>query len=426
MSCSRAFRRIGARRGDARPERADQGGAPGQIVVEFGSHPLPDKERQWRRSRTRAQRSSTARSAERPAWSRPQGRDLSRRRPGGLPKARASGRRLCRSCLYFGPFGAASRVKLINNLLVAIHIAGDRGGDGDRAAAGVDVDLMIKAIANGSGGSTQFGIRAPWMAQRKFMPQQGIGAGLAHYFDMIGELADEVGVATPMLDRLIERSPQRFAAMGGRPRCRRHHRVISRKPRTQDGKSGVRRIRMIRVRKIAHASYEMPDLDKQAEYYTDILGLDLHRPRTRMPSISPPPSTTIRSCCARAGRRSACASASRSAPDDDLDAFERQVQGAGHQDDAQEGSGADDRRPGHLRGSEGHGHGGVQARRLTGQRYPTQGRSSRTSSATSRSTSQRQAGHQVLLRRARLSRIRLDGRISSRSCAAGPTTTPST
>ena len=39
--------------------------------------------------------------------------------------------------------------------------------------AGVDIDLMIKAIANGSGGSTQFGIRAPWMAQRKFKPVQG-------------------------------------------------------------------------------------------------------------------------------------------------------------------------------------------------------------------------------------------------------------
>ena len=32
---------------------------------------------------------------------------------------------------------------------------------------------------------------------------------------------------------------------------------------------------MIRVRKIAHASYEMPDLDKQTEYYTEILGLTL-------------------------------------------------------------------------------------------------------------------------------------------------------
>ncbi len=32
---------------------------------------------------------------------------------------------------------------------------------------------------------------------------------------------------------------------------------------------------MIGVRKISHASYETPDLDKQTEYYTDILGLTL-------------------------------------------------------------------------------------------------------------------------------------------------------
>jgi catechol 2,3-dioxygenase-like lactoylglutathione lyase family enzyme len=32
---------------------------------------------------------------------------------------------------------------------------------------------------------------------------------------------------------------------------------------------------MIRVRKIAHATYETPDLDRQVEYYTDILGLTL-------------------------------------------------------------------------------------------------------------------------------------------------------
>jgi len=32
---------------------------------------------------------------------------------------------------------------------------------------------------------------------------------------------------------------------------------------------------MIGVRKIAHATYEVPDLDRQLEYYTDILGLTL-------------------------------------------------------------------------------------------------------------------------------------------------------
>ena len=32
---------------------------------------------------------------------------------------------------------------------------------------------------------------------------------------------------------------------------------------------------MIRVKKIAHATYETPDLDQQVEYYTDVLGLNL-------------------------------------------------------------------------------------------------------------------------------------------------------
>ena len=117
------------------------------------------------------------------------------------------------SCLYFGPFGAASRVKLVNNLLVAINIAATAEAMALGLKAGVDVDLMIKAIATGSGGSTQFGIRAPWMAQRRFLPAQGTVPGLQHYFDMIGEFADSVGVATPMLDRAAELY-EKFMDMG--------------------------------------------------------------------------------------------------------------------------------------------------------------------------------------------------------------------
>src|SRR4030095_2773877 len=84
-------------------------------------------------------------------------------------------------CLYFGPFGAATKVKLVNNLLVAINIAATAEAMALGLKAGVDVDLMIKAIAAGSGGSTQFGIRAPWMAQRKFHPVQGQASLLFHY-----------------------------------------------------------------------------------------------------------------------------------------------------------------------------------------------------------------------------------------------------
>jgi catechol-2,3-dioxygenase len=50
--------------------------------------------------------------------------------------------------------------------------------------------------------------------------------------------------------------------------------------------SNEREKRMIGVRKISHASYETPDLEKQTEYYTDILGLTLiAKSATR--SISP-------------------------------------------------------------------------------------------------------------------------------------------
>ncbi len=118
------------------------------------------------------------------------------------------------SCLYFGEFGAASRVKLINNLAGRDQHRGDGGSDGAWAEGGVDVPLMIKAVATGSGGSTQFGIRAPWMAERRFQPVQGRGAGaLQHYFDMIGDMADQLGVATPILD-CVTPLYQRFMDMG--------------------------------------------------------------------------------------------------------------------------------------------------------------------------------------------------------------------
>lgn len=106
--------------------------------------------------------------------------------------------------LYLGPFGASTTVKVINNIMVGLHIAGTAQAMAIGLRAGVDVDLMIKAIANGSGASSQFGIRAPWMAERRFMPQQGSAPGLAHYLERGKELADQLGVDTPVLDCLID------------------------------------------------------------------------------------------------------------------------------------------------------------------------------------------------------------------------------
>lgn len=118
--------------------------------------------------------------------------------------------------LFLGPFGSSTTVKVINNIMVGLHIAGTAQAMAIGLRAGVDVDLMIKAIANGSGGSTQFGIRAPWMAQRRFMPQQGSAPGLAHYLERAKEMADELGVDAPLLECLIDVFHRALPAIGER------------------------------------------------------------------------------------------------------------------------------------------------------------------------------------------------------------------
>jgi 3-hydroxyisobutyrate dehydrogenase-like beta-hydroxyacid dehydrogenase len=178
---------------------------PGQIIVELGSHPVPAKEKQVA---PLAKKGAAYLDGE---VSGTPGMVAARKAViylGGDAEAAKKVEPVIKGfadlCLYFGPFGAATKVKLVNNLLVAINIAATAEAMALGLKAGVDVDLMIKAIAAGSGGSTQFGIRAPWMAQRKFHPVQGQAALLFHYFHMIEQWADETGTATPLLNRSIE------------------------------------------------------------------------------------------------------------------------------------------------------------------------------------------------------------------------------
>jgi 3-hydroxyisobutyrate dehydrogenase-like beta-hydroxyacid dehydrogenase len=187
---------------------------PGQIVVELGSHPVPDKNRQIAPLKEKGISFIDGEVSGTP------GMVVARKAVIYLAGDEAACKTAQRvitgfadSCIYFGEFGAASRVKLINNLLVSINIAATAEAMALGLKAGVDVPLMIKAIATGSGGSTQFGIRAPWMAERRFQPVQGPVPALQHYFEMIGDMADQLGVATPILDCVMPLY-QRFMDMG--------------------------------------------------------------------------------------------------------------------------------------------------------------------------------------------------------------------
>lgn len=177
----------------------------GQIVVELGSHPVPVKEKYVSVLAAKGVAFIDGEVSGTPG--------MVEQRKGVifLGGEREAVRRIepivagfADACSYFGAFGTATKAKLINNLLVGLHIAGTAQAMAIAMKTGVDMDLLIKSIASGSGGSTQFGIRAPWMVARRFMPQQGSAPGLAHYLDMVKAFADEQGVPTPLLDPLID------------------------------------------------------------------------------------------------------------------------------------------------------------------------------------------------------------------------------
>ncbi len=107
------------------------------------------------------------------------------------------------TCTYFGKFGSAIQVKLIANLLVTLNIAASAEAMALAVKTGIDMNLLINAVGSGAGSSRQFVIRAPWMAERKFLPAQGPVGTLAHYFEPIRSMAAQLNVATPMLDRAI-------------------------------------------------------------------------------------------------------------------------------------------------------------------------------------------------------------------------------
>lgn len=187
------------------PDGLKKSARPGQTIVEFGSHPVPVKEQYVK---SLAEKGATFLDGE---VSGTPGMVVARKAVIYLGGPADAAKKLepiiaafADSCLHLGDFGAATKVKLVNNFLVALHIAGTAQAMALGLKTGVDKDLLIKAVATGSGGSTAFAIRAPWMAERKFTPQQGSAAGLAHYLDTAKDMAAEAGVATDLLDCLID------------------------------------------------------------------------------------------------------------------------------------------------------------------------------------------------------------------------------
>src|SRR2546430_13276288 len=175
---------------------------PGQIIVELGSYPVRDKERHVAPLAAKGAIFLDGEVSGTPGM-------VSARKAviylAGDKEACAKAERFVRgfadSCLYFGPFGAASRVKLVNNLLVALNIAATAEAMALGLKAGVDVDLMIKAIATGSGGATPIRIPAPRVGPRRLPPPPRPVLAFPHHLHIIREVARSAGGAPPPLHR---------------------------------------------------------------------------------------------------------------------------------------------------------------------------------------------------------------------------------
>jgi len=187
------------------PDGLKKTARPGQIIVEFGSHPVPVKQHYVAPLAEKGAVFLDGEVSGTPGMVQARKAVIYLGGPAeAVKKLEPIVADFADLCLHLGDFGAATKVKLVNNFLVALHIAGTAQAMALGLKTGVDKDMLIKAVATGSGGSSAFAIRAPLMAERRFMPQMGSAAGLAHYLDTAKDMAKDAGVATDLLDSLID------------------------------------------------------------------------------------------------------------------------------------------------------------------------------------------------------------------------------
>lgn len=96
-----------------------------------------------------------------------------------------------------GAFGHGTRMKLVANLLVAVHNVASAEAMVLGMKAGLDPQRIVEVIRSGVGNSRIFELRAPMMAADDYLPAT-MKIDIWHKdMDVIGRFATELGVPTP-------------------------------------------------------------------------------------------------------------------------------------------------------------------------------------------------------------------------------------
>jgi L-threonate 2-dehydrogenase len=117
-----------------------------------------------------------------------------------------------RSVRYLGPFGSGSTMKLVANLLVAVHNAATAEAFALGEAAGLDPQQIYDTVRDGAGNSVIFEKRGQLMVDRTYRPATAKVSMFVKDTGLIAEYAGRLGLDLPVLaatrplyDRAVER-----------------------------------------------------------------------------------------------------------------------------------------------------------------------------------------------------------------------------
>jgi 3-hydroxyisobutyrate dehydrogenase-like beta-hydroxyacid dehydrogenase len=105
-----------------------------------------------------------------------------------------------RSVRHLGAFGSGSTMKLVANLLVAVHNAATAEAFALGEAAGLDPQQIYDTIRDGAGNSVIFEKRGQLMVDRAYHPATAKISMFVKDTALIAEFADRLGLDLPVLD----------------------------------------------------------------------------------------------------------------------------------------------------------------------------------------------------------------------------------
>ena len=176
-------------------------GRSGQIIIEISSYPLKDKKLQASRL---AEQGITMLDceisglpfmvADRTATIFQSGDQAI------LESAQEVFEAMTNKRVNLGEFGAATKMKLLANMMVAIHnsVAGEVLNLARKAD--IDPDEAVEALSKSAAGSVTFSNKAPVMISGEFESGAGPFRHMFSYLRRVSALAKDVGASTPLLD----------------------------------------------------------------------------------------------------------------------------------------------------------------------------------------------------------------------------------